>query len=153
MQHELNTLPPVYSQPLSTQNLPGPTGESNRLSSYPRGVVLCLGPTRDDALEQSKIAEDMGCLTLIVAPDMFGDGVLDGFLERAHLAKLIGFDLVALWSDDSDLKKTRQALARRKGAIIPLATSSDFADLCIIERHICIDTTAAGGNASLLAAG
>lgn len=153
VQYELNNLPNVNSQPLSTQNLPGPTGESNRLSFYPRGVVLCLGPTREDALEQSKIAEDMGCVTFIVAPDMFGDGVLDGFLERAHLAKLKGFDLVALWSDEKDLRKVRQALACRKGPIIPLAAGKDFADLCIVERHICIDTTAAGGNASLLAAG
>lgn len=153
VQRELDALPSVYAEPLSIQDLPGPTGESNRLSVHPRGVVLCLGPTRDDALRQSKIAEDMGCVTLIVAPDMSGDGALSGFLERGHLAKLNGFDVVALWSDEKDLKKARQALANRSGQIIPLAASADMANLCILERHICIDTTAAGGNASLLAEG
>ncbi|MEP2948351.1 MAG: hypothetical protein ABJP18_19010 [Lentilitoribacter sp.] len=60
-------------------------------------------------------------------------------------------DGVALWSDEDDLNLARRAIAQREGAIIPLITSSDMAHQCIIERHICIDTTAAGGNASLLA--
>ena len=29
---------------LNTLELPGPTGESNRLSLHPRGRILCLGP-------------------------------------------------------------------------------------------------------------
>jgi RHH-type proline utilization regulon transcriptional repressor/proline dehydrogenase/delta 1-pyrroline-5-carboxylate dehydrogenase len=46
----------------------------------------------------------------------------------------------------------RQALAARDGAILPLWTSPDMARLQPVERHVCIDTTAAGGNAALLAA-
>lgn len=151
VQRELDNLSGDFSKPLTTLDLPGPTGESNRLSSYPRGVVLCLGPTREDALEQSKIAEEKGCETLIVAPNMSGSGTLDGFLERSHLGKLKGFDLVALWSDEKDLRKVRRALASRNGAIIGLAVGKGFGELCVLERHICIDTTAAGGNATLLA--
>lgn len=153
VQNELDNLPSVSSKPLTTQILPGPTGESNQLSSYARGVVLCLGPTRNDALAQAKIAEDMGCVTLIVAPDTYGDGVVNGFLERSHLSKLKGFDLVALWSDEKDLRKARLALASRNGPIVPLVAHEDFSDLCLLERHICVDTTAAGGNATLLAGG
>lgn len=153
VQSELDNLPSVSSQPLTTQILPGPTGESNQLSSYARGVVLCLGPTREDALAQAKVAEGMGCVTLIVAPDTYGDGVVNGFLERSHLSKLKGFDLVALWSDEKDLRKARLALASRSGPIVPLVANKDFADLCLLERHICVDTTAAGGNATLLAGG
>ena len=153
VQAELDNLPKVSSKPLMTQILPGPTGESNQLSSYARGVVLCLGPTREDALAQAKIAEGMGCVTLIVAPDTYGDGVVNGFLERSHLRKLNGFDLVALWSDEKDLRKARLALASRSGPIVPLVANKYFADLCLLERHICVDTTAAGGNATLLAGG
>ena len=44
-----------------------------------------------------------------------------------------------------------KALAARKGAILPLVTGHpDRAHVCH-ERHLCVDTTAAGGNADLLA--
>jgi RHH-type proline utilization regulon transcriptional repressor/proline dehydrogenase/delta 1-pyrroline-5-carboxylate dehydrogenase len=36
--------------------------------------------------------------------------------------------------------------------LIPLICESDPNPRLILERHICIDTTAAGGNARLLAA-
>ena len=45
----------------------------------------------------------------------------------------------------------RQALVARPGKIIPLVNSEDLESYCTLERHTCIDTTAAGGNASLLA--
>jgi RHH-type proline utilization regulon transcriptional repressor/proline dehydrogenase/delta 1-pyrroline-5-carboxylate dehydrogenase len=45
----------------------------------------------------------------------------------------------------------RQILATRTGALVPLINDADFADRCHLERHVCVDTTAAGGNASLLA--
>ena len=51
----------------------------------------------------------------------------------------------------SDSGRTRQALARRQGPILPMIrTLIDPVAYCH-ERAICIDTTAAGGNASLLA--
>ena len=45
-----------------------------------------------------------------------------------------------------------QRLSRREGAIVPLVTSPADADRLCVERHVCIDTTAAGGNASLMSA-
>jgi RHH-type proline utilization regulon transcriptional repressor/proline dehydrogenase/delta 1-pyrroline-5-carboxylate dehydrogenase len=47
---------------------PGPTGESNRYSTVPRGPILCLGPGRDAALEQAAQARAQGCPALAVAP-------------------------------------------------------------------------------------
>jgi len=131
--------------------LPGPTGESNRLSIYPRGKILCLGPTIEAAKEQAEIARVKGCSTLIVCPDSEEPGSINGFLNRDDLVRLTEFDAVALWSSNDDLGNARRALAQRDGAIIPLFSEADMADRCILERHICIDTTAAGGNASLLA--
>ncbi|MEM8540944.1 MAG: aldehyde dehydrogenase family protein, partial [Pseudomonadota bacterium] len=152
VQRALDQIVPPSRQTLSTEDLPGPTGESNRLSVYPRGTVLCLGPTREDALAQAKIAQSQGCKTLIVAADVSGNGSIAGQLERLELETLSGFDVVALWSDEADLRQARKALAARKGAIIPLACSKEMASYCVMERHVCVDTTAAGGNASLLAA-
>ena len=45
----------------------------------------------------------------------------------------------------------RAALARRSGPILPLIAEQDAPERYVLERHLCVDTTAAGGNASLLA--
>ena len=152
VQRALDQIDPPLRNALSTEDLPGPTGESNRLSVYPRGTVLCLGPSPKDAQEQAKIAQQKGCKFLIVAAAASGEHSIAGHLERSKLAFLNGFDVVALWSDEADLSEARKALASRKGAIIPLACSREMASYCVMERHVCVDTTAAGGNASLLAA-
>ncbi|MFT5224382.1 MAG: RHH-type proline utilization regulon transcriptional repressor/proline dehydrogenase [Polaribacter sp.] len=136
---------------LETLNLPGPTGESNRLSIYGRGVVLCLGPTKAAALQQASIAKNNGCIAICIAPEISDIDGLNGVLDRKDLGILNGFQLIVLWSNTKDLRITRQVLAKRKGALIGLCAEQDFSARCQIERHICIDTTAAGGNASLLA--
>ena len=47
-----------------TVTLPGPTGESNRLSVVPRGTVLCLGPSVEEA--QAQIEADLARLKQVV---------------------------------------------------------------------------------------
>ena len=44
-----------------------------------------------------------------------------------------------------------RALAARDGPLVPLVTGRPDAAHACLERHVCIDTTAAGGNAQLLA--
>ncbi|MGR3660155.1 MAG: bifunctional proline dehydrogenase/L-glutamate gamma-semialdehyde dehydrogenase PutA [Paracoccaceae bacterium] len=152
VQAAIDALGKPVSVRLHAETMPGVTGESNLLSTYGRGTVLCLGPTSEAAYQQAKIAKENGCQTLMVAEGVDGDKGVCGHLDRIHLAHLTGFDLVALWSNEDDQRDAKQALASREGAIIPLATGLDLADKCRIERHICIDTTAAGGNTSLLSA-
>ncbi len=77
---------------------------------------------------------------------------MPGFLERRYLTSLEGFAAVALWSVEEDLRAARLALAERAGPIVPLCCEADLAARCRVERHVCVDTTAAGGNASLLSA-
>ena len=133
-------------------DLPGPTGESNRLGIHAKGTVLCLGPSVDDALLQMQLANEMGCSAVSVVPGNDARISVTGFLERQALSSLDGFAAVALWSNLEDLSEARMALAARDSQIIPLLASVDMQDQCVLERHVCIDTTAAGGNASLLAA-
>jgi RHH-type proline utilization regulon transcriptional repressor/proline dehydrogenase/delta 1-pyrroline-5-carboxylate dehydrogenase len=152
VQARLDQLKGLELTRLSVTDLPGPTGESNRLSTFGRGTVLCLGPTAADATEQVRIARDNGCHALAVAPGISPALGVDGVLPRGALEHLRGVDLVALWSDARDLRAARRALAARDGALIGLACGADLAARCRIERHICVDTTAAGGNAALLAA-
>lgn len=137
---------------LASQALPGPTGESNQLSIYGRGTALCLGPTAKAAREQAEIARANGCHAVAIAPGLSLSDGINGLLDPTELETLDGFDLVVHWGNVADQKALRQALAARNGRLIPLVTARDLADRCRLERHVCIDTTAAGGNASLLAA-
>ncbi len=136
---------------LHTNVLPGPTGESNILTTFGRGVILCLGPTAEFAKRQAEVAIANGCTAVQIAPNASGAFALDGQLNLQDLSILNGFDCVALWGTEASLREARVALASREGRLVPLLSEGDLADRCKLERHICIDTTAAGGNASLLA--
>jgi RHH-type proline utilization regulon transcriptional repressor/proline dehydrogenase/delta 1-pyrroline-5-carboxylate dehydrogenase len=151
VQSALDRLAGETQMTLNIADLPGPTGESNRLSIIGRGTILCLGPSFEDAQAQYTIARKNGCSALIVTPDAKGENAISGHLDRDQLGHLSNIHGVAFWSTKDDLQNARKALAAREGAIIPLITSRDMAHACVIERHICIDTTASGGDASLLA--
>ncbi|MEP3231756.1 MAG: bifunctional proline dehydrogenase/L-glutamate gamma-semialdehyde dehydrogenase PutA [Hyphomicrobiales bacterium] len=119
------------------QELPGPTGESNQYSLKPRGRVACLGPTPEMAQEQKRKAEAIGCEAVVINVDA--------------LSQDNNVDAVISWSSKVDeLTAIRQALAARDGKIVWLLTNVDFEEWLFVERHVCIDTTAAGGNAALL---
>lgn len=143
-------------------SLPGPTGESNRLSMHPKGTVLCLGPTAELAVAQAAQALGAGCPVVIIAPDMKAFAkpmleaglplvVIDGVIDAAMLTFVQDIAAVAAAGSKDWTTALRQALADREGPIVPLETQAIAPSRYIIERHLCIDTTAAGGNASLLA--
>jgi RHH-type proline utilization regulon transcriptional repressor/proline dehydrogenase/delta 1-pyrroline-5-carboxylate dehydrogenase len=149
--------------PSAPVDLPGPTGESNRLSLHPRGPVLCLGADGDAALSQALQALALGNPVLAVAPGavealrpLLKAGLpltaLDGHVAPEVLKTLPDLALVAARGPDDWLRALRRALAARPGAIVPLETAPVAPERYAAERHLCIDTTAAGGNASLLAA-
>ena len=148
---------------LNPQTLPGPTGESNRLSLHPKGTVLCLGPTVELALAQAAQALGVGCVAVMVvagaeaaAGPLYAAGApvaaMDGWVAPETLAVLTGVAAVAAAGASDWTRDIRLALAGRSGAIIPLETQTVAPERYLVERHLCIDTTAAGGNASLLAA-
>ncbi|MGI9297290.1 MAG: bifunctional proline dehydrogenase/L-glutamate gamma-semialdehyde dehydrogenase PutA [Gammaproteobacteria bacterium] len=122
-----------------SETLPGPVGELNLLTLSPRGKVLCLGPGESAARAQAKIAEQAGCAA-ILAPE--GAGV--------DLRRLRGFAAALYWGNEG--RKVAANLAAREGEIIPLLTGED-GGMLIRERHLCVDTAAAGGNAALWAQG
>ncbi len=142
-------------------DLPGPTGESNRLGFHPRGRVLVLGAGAPDVLAQSLQALAAGNAVLAVAPEAssalaalsaFPLLTLDGRIDPAELETLPDLALVAARGPQDWLRTLWRALAARPGPIVPLETALLAPERYVIERHLCIDTTAAGGNASLLAA-
>ena len=125
---------------ITTQDLPGPTGELNRLTTTPRPPFLCMGP--DEAAQaQAKAVEAAG-----------GLAVLADRLPAHHIETLHEIGGVIWWGDADTAREITQALAARPGAILPLITGTPRADHVLSERHLCVDTTASGGNAELLAA-
>ena len=122
----------------------GPTGESNKTYNYPRGKILCLGPEPSDVKKQIRIAQLNGCEAIL------RKSYLENDESFSYLETLIDIQAVAYWGNSRNLKKIRIALSKRHGPIIPLMLEENMSEQCIIERHICIDTTAAGGNVTLL---
>ncbi|MEM1076083.1 MAG: bifunctional proline dehydrogenase/L-glutamate gamma-semialdehyde dehydrogenase PutA [Pseudomonadota bacterium] len=136
-------LPDLATPPARiTESLPGPTGESNRLSTMPRSAFLCLGPGKDVAREQAQGVRDAG-----------GTAVLaEGMVAPEALETGPQYGGVLWWGDEAVARALDQALARRKGPLVPLITGMPDAAHVSIERHICVDTTASGGNTALLGA-
>ncbi|MGN6467530.1 MAG: L-glutamate gamma-semialdehyde dehydrogenase, partial [Rhizobiaceae bacterium] len=143
-------------------DLPGPTGEANTLVSAPRGHVLCLGPDAESLLAQAVQALAAGNAVLAAAPEasktlapLMGKGLpiaaINGAIDPAELGAL-PVDLVAFAGDADTLRRLRRALALRPGPIVGIVSERIYPMAYAHERAICVDTTAAGGNASLLAA-
>ncbi len=143
-------------------DLPGPTGEANSLLLAPRGRVLCLGPDPQAVFAQAIQALAAGNGVLAVAPGartalqvLLGKGMpveaIDGVVDPQALEKL-AVDVVALSADQDALRSVRRVLAKREGPIVRLVAAVINPSAYVLERAVCVDTTAAGGNASLLAA-
>ncbi|WP_210527941.1 bifunctional proline dehydrogenase/L-glutamate gamma-semialdehyde dehydrogenase PutA [Rubellimicrobium arenae] len=128
-------------QPLPPRNMPGPTGESNRLSLRPRAPFLCLGPGPVAAGTQADAIRALGGRAVAA----------QGRVTPDTLTSLVRLGGAVWWGDADTARAYEQALAARDGAILPLVTGQPEAGQVLAERHVCIDTTAAGGNASLLA--
>jgi RHH-type proline utilization regulon transcriptional repressor/proline dehydrogenase/delta 1-pyrroline-5-carboxylate dehydrogenase len=122
----------------------GPTGESNKTYNYPRGKILCLGPEPSDVKKQVRIAQLNGCEAIL------RKSYLENDESFSYLETLTDIQAVAFWGNSRNLKKIRIALSKRHGPIILLMLEENMSEQCIIERHVCIDTTAAGGNVTLL---
>ncbi|MFT7698085.1 MAG: RHH-type proline utilization regulon transcriptional repressor/proline dehydrogenase, partial [Reinekea sp.] len=163
VQQALSALTPISAEIVAEPiDLPGPTGESNRLTLWSRGVFICLGPDAQTLQQQYESVRAAKGRALLIGPDLgvpdwlrtsLADGsalALVGQLAPDDLASLTGF--VGLLSNQAEpiQRSLRQALAHRAGALLPLLTVPVRLSSLVIERHVSIDTTASGGNAELL---
>jgi len=150
--------------PAAPLDLPGPTGESNRLSLHARGVFVCLGDgSAESALAQAVQVLALGGGAVVVTADaeatvapLAEAGLpihgVSGTLDPADVGRLAGIAGIAALGDAKVIRPYRIALADRDGPILPLITDPISPIAYAHERALCVDTTAAGGNASLLAA-
>lgn len=156
------------------QVLPGPTGESNVIYLENRGTILCFA---DDNVSfhfwvmSLVTALATGNTVVSVVSDLFyeeavafkdkfmatgaGDDVLQ-VAKLAHLEAMLAHPALAGVVVDSNCDRKHymsEKLAQRQGAILPVITSEYFDNLIqrlVTEKTISIDTTASGGNTSLM---
>ncbi|CAH9059414.1 Bifunctional protein PutA [Pseudoalteromonas holothuriae] len=154
--------------------LPGPTGESNTLHLEPRGCVVCYADktTSFNFWAISIItALAAGNTVITVASELFYEeaqafrnkfistGIAEGVFQVAKPNQLqailahphLSGAVVAARS--SRLGYFSQQLAARSGAILPVISAEYYDTLInrlITEKTISIDTTASGGNTSLM---
>lgn len=140
IQIALQTQASLAAESKSNTALPGPTGESNQLSTTARTPLLCMGPGQEAAQKQLDAVHAAG-----------GSGVIAHALSTAELEQLEGFSGAIFWGEAAQARDYARALAARDGAILPLIGDIPDESRTLLERHLCIDTTAAGGNAALLA--
>jgi RHH-type proline utilization regulon transcriptional repressor/proline dehydrogenase/delta 1-pyrroline-5-carboxylate dehydrogenase len=147
-------------------DLPGPTGERNVLGFVPRGAILCAAGSPKGLLNQLAAVLVTGNRALILLDSLADtrDQVLGSLpaevKERVRFvgeAELDGLDIqMALL--DAGMKGNLQAkLAARTGAIVGIVDTRPGEPVAlwrlVAERAVCVNTTAAGGNASLMTLG
>jgi RHH-type proline utilization regulon transcriptional repressor/proline dehydrogenase/delta 1-pyrroline-5-carboxylate dehydrogenase len=154
--------------------LPGPTGESNTLHIEPRGCVVCYADksTSFNFWAISIItALAAGNTVITVASELFYEeamafkdkfiatGVAKGVFQVAkpdQLQAILAHPHLAgavVAARSSRLGYFSQQLAARKGAILPVISAEYYDTLIkrlVTEKTISIDTTASGGNTSLM---
>jgi len=136
----------VGSQPFGGEGLSGTgpkAGGPHYLQRFTRPGVLIVTPI--DGAEQN--ANNDVCIQ-----NANNDECIEGQLAPEALEHLSNVAAVIVEGSDTELMAYRKALAKRPGPILPLVCALEDIDVCCVhERHTCIDTTAAGGNATLLA--
>ena len=151
---------------MGPMELPGPTGESNQYKMVARGFVVCLGETSEVALAQTVQALVAGnkVVTVLNQPCKDMDriysrltqaglplAVIHGQIDAAELSKINQLAAVAFIGTEAAQLEIRQALSGRSGTILPLISEIIYPDGYVLEKTVSTDTTAAGGNAQLLA--
>jgi RHH-type proline utilization regulon transcriptional repressor/proline dehydrogenase/delta 1-pyrroline-5-carboxylate dehydrogenase len=144
--------------------LPGPTGERNIWTLLPRDAIL--GIAADDADRLFQLAHILAAGSRAVWPDSERTRRLHARLPRdvqSHLRIAIdvhaaSFDFVLVHGDPALVREWSRLLARRKGPIVALQACANgertlgalALERLMVERMLSVNTTAAGGNASLM---
>ncbi|MES2760155.1 MAG: trifunctional transcriptional regulator/proline dehydrogenase/L-glutamate gamma-semialdehyde dehydrogenase [Pseudomonadota bacterium] len=146
----------------TTLALPGPTGERNTLSFAHRGMVLCASSHIGVLLNQLAAVLATGNRAIVLAgsghllPEGLPPEVRDRIQVIGDIEQCTYPFQVALL-EASTAHALRPLLAARDGAIISMIDTTEEGAIplwrLVAERALCVNTTAAGGNASLMTLG
>jgi RHH-type proline utilization regulon transcriptional repressor/proline dehydrogenase/delta 1-pyrroline-5-carboxylate dehydrogenase len=142
--------------------LPGPTGERNQLAFVPRGTVLCAAASTAGLLNQLAAVFATGNRALVLEegrallPADLPAGV-QAQLRVIGAARLEGSDIAMALVEAGASNTLHDRLAGRPGAIVGIVDTRESEPVAlwrlVAERALCVNTTAAGGNASLMTLG
>ncbi|OBU07505.1 trifunctional transcriptional regulator/proline dehydrogenase/L-glutamate gamma-semialdehyde dehydrogenase [Morganella psychrotolerans] len=170
-QHRDDILPAIsrygtLSQAGTCRLLPGPTGERNSYHLLPRGTILGLNDTEQDALLQLGATLATGCRQLFADTEHtrgLYNRLPDAVRAQVTLAadwttESVDFNGVIFHGDSDKLQSVNREVASCPGAIVPVAGLSHGEThiplmLLMHERAVSVNTAAAGGNASLMTIG
>lgn len=153
----------------SAKLLPGPTGENNQLSYEPRGVLLAVLDADTLALCWPHLITALAAGNALALVYLGGDDNVPSLLAAKFSQAELDQNLLS-WHGSAELgclladrnlagiishghsHDFKSALAKRSGAILPLLNSRDkfFVQRLLLEKTCSTNTTAAGGNASLM---
>ncbi|PMQ17678.1 trifunctional transcriptional regulator/proline dehydrogenase/L-glutamate gamma-semialdehyde dehydrogenase [Janthinobacterium sp. AD80] len=143
----------------STTVLPGPTGERNTLSFAARGTILCAAATTGVLMNQlaAVLATGNQALVLAQSPALIPGDLPAALKDRIQVVTSLesvkhDFQIAMIEPVlDSQLKPL---LAAREGALVGTIETTEEGVIplwrLVAERALCVNTTAAGGNASLM---
>src|SRR5471032_269951 len=139
--------------------LPGPTGERNTLALVARGSVVCAAGTQAGLLNQIAATLATGNIALLTTesskllPADLPAVVEDRIQVVGNLESFAGDFQIAL-VETMLVGGLRTSLAARSGALVGLIDTNEDGAITLwrllAERALCVNTTAAGGNASLM---
>jgi RHH-type proline utilization regulon transcriptional repressor/proline dehydrogenase/delta 1-pyrroline-5-carboxylate dehydrogenase len=139
-------------------DLPGPVGEGNAYALHPRGEVLCVAAAEHGMFLQIGAALATGNHARVVLPP--GAAGLDrlppavrGRVSPATRADAAACAAVLFEGGEAALRELSRDVAALDGPIRPVIAAPYRLDLLLTERTLCINTAAAGGNASLMTIG
>jgi len=136
--------------------LPGPTGEANSLLLAPRGRVACIADDETDLKAQLELVAGTGNVALLPRSDARRRLAVEVGARHELVGDVLAArpDAVLFAGSDGRAREVRKALAEGEGPIVPsfrvdAGHRGDPLRL-VHERTLSINTTASGGNASLL---
>ena len=148
-------------------DLPGPTGETNKLTFHPRGVLAVIGEAESETFTHQLFRVISTGNSAIIMAEKIDDsdktklsnalidaGVpigLISFVSPSKSLDILQSDIHGVVTDGPERHEIAKLICQRSGPILPILSIKDDIDRYVIERTLTIDTTAAGGNASLLA--
>lgn len=142
--------------------MPGPTGERNTLTFAPRGIVLCAATTVAGLLNQVAAALATGNDIVVSAETaaLLPPGLPQEVRAAINVVKqqeLATAPLQIALVDSAWGISVVPVLAERDGALVPVIETAEADPIplwrLVAEHAVCVNTTAAGGNASLMTLG
>jgi RHH-type proline utilization regulon transcriptional repressor/proline dehydrogenase/delta 1-pyrroline-5-carboxylate dehydrogenase len=136
--------------------LPGPTGESNRLRFIPRGLALCVADDAAELLQQMACALACGNRVALSAPD--AEPLLAQLPEAVRAMAVTVPGLAGVRPDvvlcpAAHAPALRRHFAAQDGPRLRVATPAGGGyplEALLAEQTLTVNTAAAGGNAALM---